>query len=363
MLEMLNRWYRRKFSDPAAVTLSFILLSGFAIIYFFGGLLAPILTAIVIAFLLEWPVSQLSKRGLPRGLSASLVLMSFVGVSLLVILVAVPIIWQQAFNLVKELPSMIGEAQIYLSALPEKYPGLIQVEQIDNLMATLRTKIIEMGEGIISMSLNSLVSLVALLVYAILVPLLLFFFLKDKDILLSSLDRFLPTNRDLAYQVGREMNGQIMNYIRGKVIEILIVGGASYITFVVMDLRYPALLGLLVGFSVLIPYIGATVVTIPVAMVALFQWGLGPEFWYLMLAYAIIQVLDGNVLVPILFSEAVNLHPVAIIVAVLFFGGVWGFWGVFFAIPLATLVKAVVNAWPTHASHEEPPPDENEASA
>jgi len=60
--------------------------------------------------------------------------------------------------------------------------------------------------------------------------------------------------------------------------------------------------------------------------------------------------LDGNVLVPLLFSEAVNLHPVAIIVAVLFFGGLWGFWGVFFAIPLATLVKAVFNAWPRDES-------------
>jgi putative permease len=57
-------------------------------------------------------------------------------------------------------------------------------------------------------------------------------------------------------------------------------------------------------------------------------------------------MLDGNVLVPLMFSEAVNLHPVAIIVAILVFGGLWGFWGVFFAIPLATLVQAVLNAWP-----------------
>lgn len=100
------------------------------------------------------------------------------------------------------------------------------------------------------------------------------------------------------------------------------------------------------GFSVLIPYIGAAAVTVPVAMVALFQWGLTPEFTWLMVAYLVIQALDGNLLVPLLFSEAVNLHPVAIIVAVLVFGGLWGFWGVFFAIPLATLVKAVLNAWP-----------------
>ena len=57
-----------------------------------------------------------------------------------------------------------------------------------------------------------------------------------------------------------------------------------------------------------------------------------------------------HVLVPLLFSEAVNLHPVAIVLAVLFFGGIWGLWGVFFAIPLATLIKAIINAWPTSAT-------------
>jgi putative permease len=74
---------------------------------------------------------------------------------------------------------------------------------------------------------------------------------------------------------------------------------------------------------------------------------MGAEFGYVMIAYAIIQILDGNLLVPLLFSEAVNLHPVTIIISVIFFGGIWGLWGVFFAIPLATLVKAVLNAWPS----------------
>jgi putative permease len=74
------------------------------------------------------------------------------------------------------------------------------------------------------------------------------------------------------------------------------------------------------------------VVTVPVTLIALFQWGWGDQFIYLMAVYAIIQALDGNVLVPLLFSEAVSLHPVAIICAVLLFGGLWGFWGIFFAI-------------------------------
>jgi len=105
------------------------------------------------------------------------------------------------------------------------------------------------------------------------------------------------------------------------------------------------LAGFLVGLSTVIPYIGATLVTIPIALFALFQWGWGSELVYALSAYGILQLLDGNLLAPLLLSGVVNLHPVAIIIAVLVFGGLWGVWGLFFAIPLATLFNAVINAW------------------
>ena len=148
------------------------------------------------------------------------------------------------------------------------------------------------------------------------------------------------------------MDDQLANYVRGKVVEIAIVGVTAYVLFLILGLNYPALLAMIVGLSVLIPYIGATLATIPVALVGYVQWGLGTDFYTLIIAYFILQALDGNVLVPLLFSEAVNLHPVAIIIAVLIFGGLWGFWGVFFAIPLATLLKAILNAWPRNDHNE-----------
>ena len=117
-------------------------------------------------------------------------------------------------------------------------------------------------------------------------------------------------------------------------------------SFVLLGLNYAALLALIVGLSVLIPFVGAAVVTIPVALVGIIQFGWTLELGYVMAAYGIIQGLDGNYLVPWLFSKVVDLHPMAIIVAVLAFGGLWGVWGVFFAIPLATLVKAIFNSWP-----------------
>jgi len=118
------------------------------------------------------------------------------------------------------------------------------------------------------------------------------------------------------------------------------------------------LLAVLVGLSVLIPYVGAAVVTIPVILIAWFQWGWSGDFIYVVTIYLVIQALDGNLLVPLLFSEVVNIHPVAIIVAVLFFGGLWGVWGVFFAIPLATLVHAVLVAWPKSDNGEVAAPAE-----
>ena len=265
-----------------------------------------------------------------------------------------PIIWKQSSNLLQEVPHMVSEGQKYLLTLPAQYPDIFQASQIETFISAVKEKLIEWGQVALTASLNSISDLVAIMVYLILVPLMVFFFLKDKGDLFSSFSRFLPKERRMAIQVGKEMNQQILNYIRGKVIEIIIVGVSTTIAFIMLDLRYSVLLGVLVGLSVLVPYVGATVVTIPVFLVALFQWGFSNELGYVMLAYGIIQALDGNVIVPLLFSEAVNLHPVTIIIAVILFGGLWGFWGVFFAIPLATLVKAVINAWSCTQEDYEP---------
>ena len=347
MLQMMKRWYLRKFSDPAAVSLFIILVTGFLLIYFGGTLLAPILIAVVLAYILEWPVAQLEKVGVRRGLGSLMVLILFVGLLLIALLGLIPLVWGQGVNLAKELPSMMDKAQAWIWDFHNSYPEFVSKEQIGLITQGLQGSVLDVGHSFVSTSLESLVNLVALMVYLIVVPLLVYFFLKDKSELISGLGRFLPANRRLAKQVGDEMNAQIINYIRGKLIEIAVVGIASYVFFVFIDLRYSALLAVAVGLSVVIPYVGATLVTIPVALVGLFQWGPTAEFGYLLLGYGIIQALDGNLLVPLLFSEAVNLHPAIIIISVLVFGGLWGFWGVFFAIPLATLVKAVINAWPT----------------
>lgn len=343
---LLNRWYQKYFSDPEGIILAVLLLLGFLGVIFFGDMLAPVLASVVVAYLLDGSVSWLQGRGLSRIMAVLLVFLPFLAFTLFVFLGLLPLLVGQISQLIKELPAIISTGQQMLLRLPEKYPQLITDGQVNDLMLTIRSSASGLGKSVLSLSLASLGGIFILVVYLVLVPVLVFFFLKDKKSMLEWLVSYLPNDRALAARVWVEMNQQIGNYIRGKMTEIIIVGVISYVVFALMGMNYAMLFGALVGISVVIPYIGAAVVTIPIAIMAYFQWGFESEFAYLMFAYAVIQALDGNLLVPWLFSEAVNLHPVAIIIAVLVFGGFWGVWGVFFAIPLATLVKAVLNAWP-----------------
>jgi len=361
MISIIRNWYERNFSDPQAVILLILLLGGFLVVIYMGGMLAPLLTSIVLAYMLEPVVLLLEKYRLPRLISVIIVCLLFLALAMLVLLWLVPVLSHQITQLIQELPKYIDKGRQALLALPVLYPQLFDEGQVNQIMSAISSQITGLGQKFLSFSLASIPLMFALVIYLFLVPLLIFFFLKDKSVLINWLTRYLPKERGLAAKVWAEMDQQIGNYVRGKIAEIFIVGGVTYVVFLAMGLNYSMLLAVLVGLSVIIPFIGAAAVTVPVVFIAYFQWGWNADFFYVVLAYGIIQALDGNILVPLLFSEAVNLHPVAIIVAVLVFGGVWGLWGVFFAIPLATLVKAVLNAWPTaqkqhqEESQEEPP--------
>lgn len=355
MFGVLGNWYKRKFSDPNALMLLLFIIASAIVLYTLGGILMPVLVALVIAYLLDVPVTKMESLGTRRWLATSFTLVIFFVICFVLAVSLIPIISKQGVSFVKEIPLIWNSAQSWLNNLPQEYPNLVGVEYVQGAMAGLSDRIVALGETALSASFSSIGNLAAILIYMILVPLMVFFMLNDKKLFLQGISAVLPKERRLISQVGEEMNTQIANYIRGKVIEIVIVGAVSSIAFSLFDLRFAVLLGVLVGFSVLIPYIGAAVVTIPVAIVGLFQFGISSEFGYVLLVYLIIQALDGNLLVPILFSEAVSLHPLYIIIAVLLFGGLWGFWGVFFAIPLATLVKALITAWsPSQAEPQDP---------
>ncbi len=346
MIKVIKDWFDKHFSDPQAVILVSILVLGVVLLLYLGAVLTPVLAAVIIAYVLEGLVKKISGLGVPRMLSFLISYALFITALAMTLFGLVPLIIAQVSSLVADIPKILGKIQELILSIPEYYPMFAE-QEIENMLAVFSSEVMNIGQTIVTASLTSAVGVFTILLYLVIVPLLVFFILKDKVEILQWFQRFLPRDRGLAYSVWKEVDVKMGNYIRGKLLEILIIGAASFILMKFMGMNYAAIMSLLVGLSVIVPYVGAVAVTIPVAMIAWFQWGSSSEFMYLMAGYLLIQFLDGNVLVPLLFSEMVNIHPAAIIIAVLFFGGLWGVWGVFFAIPLATLIQAVINSWPS----------------
>ena len=352
MIEFIQQWYRRHFSDPQVALLAVLLIAGFAVIFIAGDVLAPLLVAVVMAYVLDGAVEWLVGLGAPRVLAVIGVFLVFLGLLLGVTIWLLPLLIHQAAQFFSEVPQMANKGQTLLMQLPERYPEFVTRDDITSLIGQVRSGLGTFGQRVVSLSIRSVMNLLTILVYMVLVPVLIFFLLIDKQKIFDWASSFLPTDRALSLRVWREMNIKISSYMRGKMVEIVLVWLVTYITFSLLNLNYAMLLAVVVGLSVIIPYVGAAVATFPVALIAYFQWGFSMELLYVLVAYSVIQFFDGNLLVPLLFSEAVNLHPVAIIAAVLVFGGFWGVWGVFFAIPLATLIQSVINAWPKRPATE-----------
>lgn len=358
MVKIAN-WLKQQIANPQVVFLALVLTAALVTIIYAGGMLAPVLAGIVIAYLLEGLTAKLTRLKVPRAVAVWLVFLTFILFVAVVVFMLLPTLYNQLTQMVQQIPSMLARGQSALLTLPEKYPDLFSVEQVGEIISSMRSQMTAIGQSIVASTLTGAANAITVMIYMILLPILIFFFLRDKRRILHWFQELLPRDNardnELAMRVWSDVDAQIGNYIRGKFWEILIVWLVSFICFTWFGLQFAMLLSVLVGLSVLIPYVGAAVVTIPVVLIAWFQWGWSNDFAYVVAAYLLIQALDGNLLAPLLFSEVVNIHPVAIIVAVLFFGGLWGLWGVFFAIPLATLVQAVLVAWPKSQAPEPEP--------
>ncbi len=340
MSDFFNKFFNRFFSNEESVYFAILLVSSFVFILLFGNVLLPVFISLVIAFLLNGLMLTLISFNFSRRISISITLLVFFSFYMS-LFTALPSLGAQINNLLQNLPTIVASFQETLSNMNNFSEADIELifsnlsSQISNLLSSALGQL----AGTVSLMFNAIL-------YAIMIPLMVFFFLKDKEELLPLAASVLPKDNDFMRTVFTEMNGQLFNYVTGKFIEMLIVSTASYIVFALLGLPYAVLIAILVGLSVIIPIFGAILVTIPVVLIGLYEWGLTENFYWLLGLYLVIQMLDGNVLVPLLFSNRNNLHPVVIIIAVLFFGGIWGFWGLFFAIPLATFIKAIINSWP-----------------
>ena len=347
MFEQVNKVLKNIFNNEETIIFSLAILLFFLVISFFGSILTPFIISIVVAYLLVGMQKKIQSYDVSANVSLIITFSVFIitGAALLIWLVPLLYIQLQAFIL--DVPNLINNFLDFVSGLPAKFPDLVSSEQISIFFQAVSEEASAIAQNIVKSSISGIQSAITFLLYIILFPILVYFFLFDRKNIIDGFIKIIPGKRQMLTNIWAEMDIQLSNYVRGKTIEIFIVGIAAAIIFVSLGLKYSALLSVLVGLSVIIPFVGAFLVTIPIVIVGLLQFGLSTEFYLLIGLYLLLQALDGNLLVPIIFSETVKLHPVVIILAVFIFGSMFGFWGVFFSIPIATFIKAVWNAWPS----------------
>ena len=352
MLEEFNKVFKKIFSNEETIIFSFALLIFFIVISFFGSVLTPFIISIIVAYLLVGMQKKIQSYNISEKVSLVITFSIFIVTGATLVIWLVPLLYTQLQAFVLDVPNLINNFRDFISELPSKFPDLVSSDQITIFFQAVSEEISAIAQNIVKTSISSIQSAITVLLYIILFPILVYFFLFDRKNIIDGFLKVIPGRRKMFTTIWTEMDIQLSNYVRGKTIEIFIVGIAAAIIFSSLGLRYSALLSVLVGLSVIIPYVGAFLVTIPVVVVGLLQFGLGTQFTILISLYLLLQALDGNLLVPIIFSETVKLHPVIIILAVFIFGSIFGFWGVFFSIPIATFIKAVWNAWPSSLQDE-----------
>lgn len=345
MYDYLKGFFRNYFYEEEQFAALFILIIAAVLLYFIGSTITPVFVSILVAYLLNGVMNFFEEKNYSKKISFYFTFTIFLAFYLFILL-SLPYVTGQIASLINELPAIVAFVESLFNDLMIRYPNFFTTEQVEEIFASSASLIPSIAEQVLIQLNTSFSAIMNALIFLILTPILVFFFLKDKSEMLSYLTFFLPNKRSLLSKIWSDLNIQLFGYVRGKALEMIIVASITSTAFLVLEVNYSVILGILVGMSVLIPLFGAILVTIPVVAIGLFQWGLDTSFYIFLFVYFMIQILDGNVLFPLLMGNEVNLHPVLIILSILVFGGIWGFWGLLLAVPIATLIRAVFKVWP-----------------
>ena len=196
-MDFLRAWFKRTFADPQVVILGLFLLVGFAVVFGLGRYLAPVFASIVIAYLLEAVVMRLERLVMPRLAAVFVVFVFFLATLFFLLFGLVPMLSRQLTALIQQFPNYISQGQDLLQQLPERYPQMVSEQQIDKIIADVGSELAGLGQQLLSWSLASVASVLGLLIFLVLMPVLVFFFLKDKQGLIQWFVGYLPKERHL----------------------------------------------------------------------------------------------------------------------------------------------------------------------
>jgi putative permease len=307
------------------------------------GLFLPILISLIVAFLLDPAVQFFESEKIGRTTSIFIVYALVFVLALLLMMLIGPPNWKGMMQALKaDFPRYFGRAidffNIQLSTLQTHFPFIKSYD----LVHKLRSSAEELIGLILAQTPKSALRIGSLF---LLVPLFSFFFLRDSRRILRGLISFTPNRYfEMALDIYDHVSWQLAHFIRGRILEALIIGLVVWMGLSLTDIRYAPILGVIAGVTNLVPYIGPIVGMIPGLIIALVDLGMGAQFWWILCVYLLIAqiILDNFILIPILISRVSNLHPLLVILAIVMGGKLYGVLGMIIGVPIVSIINIII---------------------
>jgi predicted PurR-regulated permease PerM len=307
------------------------------LLYLLSPILAPFLFAAILAYILSPMVERFTGKYLPRTLAVLLVMLALVALLVAFALVVLPLFTKELRQLAERLPAFIGWLNLHFAPYLERQLG-VEVRFDADTVRRLASELIADNEDLVGRLLGSLkiggLAVVAFLVNLLLVPVVLFYLLRDWHALRGRVDRLIPRHvHAKAREILGELDAVLAEFLRGQLTVILVMAAYYVLALWLARLEFALPVGLITATLVFIPYVGALLGFVLGSIAALLQfdslWGVA----WVWLAFGIGQALEGMLVTPLLVGERIGLHPVAVIFALLAFGQLFGFFGVLLALP------------------------------
>ncbi len=325
------------FANPQAWTWVAIALAAGALVYALSPILAPFLFAAILAYILNPLVGKLSGRRLPRTLAVVLVLVLVLALVAALALVVLPLFYKELRLLAEKLPAFLTWTNEQLAPWVKERLGFdfqLDVETVKQIASETITGNQDFAKQLLGSLKVGGLALIAFLVNVLLVPVVLFYLLRDWNALLARVDRLIPRRMHAkTREIVREIDAVLAEFLRGQLTVMLVMSAYYVLALWLAGLEFALPIGLITGILVFIPYVGALTGFALGTIAALMQLeGLMGLVW-VWLAFGVGQALEGMAVTPLLVGERIGLHPVAVIFALLAFGQVFGFFGILLALP------------------------------
>jgi predicted PurR-regulated permease PerM len=313
-----------------------IILASFWIASYFPNLVLMLILSALAAFILRPVVSFLEFRiGVRRSISIALVFLAVGGALVALFIGLVPYLVDRVREMYDGFKTFPLDAK-----LREVTQDLSKHIPFAN-PETLTKKIRDILEGGLDMLGDSLGSAAGFAVNLFIVPFVTYFILAESDSTLKKLIERVPNKYfEMTLNVLNKIATDLVGYMRGWILDSVIVGILSIIAYYIVGVQYALLLGVLAGISNLIPYVGPFAGVVPALLVSVTQFGDFQQVPAILLQMLIVQTVDNTVIQPLCFSKTVDMHPLTVIIVLIVGNELMGVAGMLLAIPLATILKA-----------------------